>query len=76
MSPIIDSFMTGDRPAKLRYLPSDYEVLTTGSYVICAVTGDRIPLSRLRYWSAERQEAYRDCETATRRHAELQAKKG
>jgi len=34
--------------------------MVTGSYVICAVTQERIPLDRLRYWSAERQEAYKD----------------
>jgi hypothetical protein len=31
------------------------------------VTGEAIPLAELRYWSAERQEAYASCEIATRR---------
>jgi hypothetical protein len=35
--------------------------------VLCAVTGEAIPLAELRYWSAERQEAYASCEIATRR---------
>src|SRR3546814_1775810 len=30
-----------------------------GNHVTCAVTGETIPLGELRYWSAERQEAYR-----------------
>lgn len=46
--------------AKLRYHASDFEMLETGAYVLCATTGERIPLDRLRYWSAERQEAYKD----------------
>ena len=36
----------------------DYAVLKPGRYVLCAVTGQKIPLDRLRYWSAELQEAY------------------
>ncbi len=33
-------------------------MLVPGRYVICAVTGMRIDIERLKYWSAERQEAY------------------
>lgn len=70
MNRSMDSLLEG-RQAKLRYLPSDFEVLSPGNYVTCAVTGDRIPLDQLRYWNAELQEAYRDCEIATRRYEEL-----
>jgi hypothetical protein len=35
--------------------------------VLCAVTGEPIALEELRYWSAERQEAYASPEIATRR---------
>jgi len=34
--------------------------MKTGAYVTCAVTKEKIPLERLRYWSEERQEAYKD----------------
>lgn len=34
--------------------------METGSYVLCAVTGEKIPLEMLRYWNADRQEAYKD----------------
>ena len=34
--------------------------METGNYVLCAVTGDQIPLEMLRYWNADRQEAYKD----------------
>jgi hypothetical protein len=32
--------------------------------VICAVTGTRIPLHELRYWSVDRQEPYVDAEAS------------
>ena len=42
-----------------------------GSYVTCAVTGRRIPLSELRYWSVDRQEAYVDAEASLKRELSL-----
>ncbi|NCP12873.1 MAG: DUF2093 domain-containing protein [Sphingomonadales bacterium] len=56
-----------DKAARLYYGPSSFRVLRSGSHVLCAVTGVAIPLPDLRYWSAERQEAYATCEIATRR---------
>lgn len=56
-----------DKAAKLYYAPSSFRVLRPGAHVLCAVTGEAIPLPELRYWSAERQEAYASCEIATRR---------
>jgi hypothetical protein len=58
---------SNDRPATLHYGPNGFRVVTAGSYVLCAVTGEQIPLEALRYWSAERQEAYASCDIATRR---------
>ena len=53
--------MTGaGAPARIHYLPGTYRVLSDGDHVICAVTGARIPLHELRYWSVERQEPYVD----------------
>lgn len=57
---------SNDRPATLQYGPNGFRVVTAGSYVLCAVTGERIPLEALRYWSVERQQAYASCEIATR----------
>ena len=51
-------------PARVRYLPSTFRVLTNGDHVICAVTGARIPLHELKYWSVERQEPYVDAEAS------------
>jgi len=58
---------SADRPAKLAYGPNGFRVLSPGNHVACAVTGERIALEALRYWSAERQEAYASAEIATRR---------
>jgi hypothetical protein len=44
--------------ARLRYLDGEFQVLTPGDFVRCAVTGEPIMLPDLRYWSVERQEAY------------------
>jgi hypothetical protein len=51
-------------PARVRYLPGSFRVLSNGDHVICAVTGARIPLHELKYWSVERQEPYADPEAS------------
>lgn len=53
--------------AEIRYLDGDFRVLKPGTYVNCSVTGQPIPLEELRYWSAERQEAYSSPEAALKR---------
>jgi hypothetical protein len=56
--------------AVLTYTLSSLRVQKPGEYVVCAVTGQRIPLANLRYWSEARQEAYVDAVAATRRQEE------
>ncbi|MGE6743444.1 DUF2093 domain-containing protein [Allorhizobium pseudoryzae] len=51
----------GHREAKIRYLDGDYQILSPGAFVTCAITGATIPVDELRYWSVARQEAYADC---------------
>jgi hypothetical protein len=51
-------------PARVRYLPGTFRVLSNGDHVICAITGARIPLHELKYWSVERQEPYADAESS------------
>ena len=46
-------------------------MLQPGKYVICAVTGVRIPLESLRYWNPIAQEAYAGPEQALLRWREL-----
>ena len=60
--------------AKLHFLDGDYEVLTQGAYVVCAVTGTQIPLDALRYWSVDLQEAYASPEAVLQRMAQPGAK--
>lgn len=62
------------RPARLRYLSGSYHVISPGEFVTCAVTGKRISLPALRYWSHELQEAYADATVATRRYTEMKEK--
>ena len=50
--------------AKIKYLDGEFEVVMPGNHVICAVTGEKISLSDLRYWSVDRQEAYLDAEAS------------
>ncbi len=53
------------RAARLRYLANGFRVLVPGDHVLCAMTGEQIPLDHLRYWSVARQEAYVSAEVAT-----------
>ena len=54
------------RPAKLHYLAGTFRVLSPGDHVVCAVTGETIPIEELRYWSVERQEAYASAEASVK----------
>ncbi|TKT69192.1 DUF2093 domain-containing protein [Aquamicrobium sp. LC103] len=48
----------GSKEARIRYLDGDFQVMTPGSFVRCAITGESIPLDELKYWSVARQEPY------------------
>ena len=54
-----------DRPARLHYMANGFRVLAPGDHVVCAVSGERIALEDLRYWSVPRQEAYATAQIAT-----------
>ena len=54
------------QPARLHYMANGFRVLSNGDHVVCAVSGEKIPLDSLRYWSVARQEAYATAEIATR----------
>lgn len=54
------------QPARLHYMANGFRVLSNGDHVVCAVSGEKIPLDALRYWSVARQEAYATAEIATR----------
>ncbi len=50
--------MNRNKLAKLHYMAGQFRILTTGDHVLCAISGEPIPLDELRYWSVEKQEAY------------------
>ena len=52
------------RAARVHYMAGTYRLLSDGDHVVCAVTGERIPLHQLKYWSVARQEAYLDAEAS------------
>ena len=62
--------------AKLRYLDGEFQVLTPGSFVRCAVTGQPIPIENLRYWSVELQEPYASAEVSLQRFLQVKGKPG
>ena len=60
--------------ARLRYLDGEFQVLSPGDFVRCAVTGEAIMLPDLRYWSVELQEAYVSAEVSFKRSREAKAR--
>jgi hypothetical protein len=57
--------------ARLRYFDGEFQVVTPGDFVRCAVTGEPIALTDLRYWSVELQEAYSSAQISFERHRAL-----
>ena len=57
--------------AKLKYGSNSFEVIEKGDYVICAISGKKIPLEKLTYWNVELQEAYFSPKEAQIRYEEL-----
>jgi hypothetical protein len=47
-----------DGLAVLHYGDGEFAVMSPGRYVLCGVTGAKVSLDALRYWSPEHQEAY------------------
>lgn len=68
---MLDRTRGPDKPAEVRYLPGEFQILRPGAYVLCAVTGERIALEDLRYWNPELQEAYVSAEAANKRFEQL-----
>ena len=66
----------GDRPARLHYLAYSFRVLSPGDHVLCAVSGRKIPLDELRYWSIARQEAYASAALSVEAEMADRAKRG
>jgi hypothetical protein len=62
--------MNGNK-AKLKFNPSNFEIVENGDYVVCAVSGKEIPINQLMYWNVEHQEAYYSPKEAQQRYEEL-----
>ena len=58
--------------ARIHFMANNFRLLSAGDHVLCAVSGQKIMLEELRYWSVARQEAYSSPEASTQ--AELRAK--
>jgi hypothetical protein len=44
--------------AKIKYLPNNFQIIEEGDYVVCSISGKKIPINDLTYWNVELQEAY------------------
>jgi hypothetical protein len=60
--------------AVVHYGDGEIAVLRPGRYVVCAVSGKKIPLEALRYWNPTLQEAYAGPTEALARWKELNGK--
>lgn len=61
------------RIARVHYLDGTFRLISDGDHVLCAVTGQRIALEELRYWSVARQEAYADARASLEAERRAQA---
>ena len=59
------------KKAKLKYNNNSFDVIETGDYVECAISGKKIPLKELNYWNVELQEAYFSYKEAYKKREEL-----
>jgi len=60
--------------AKIKYLPNNFQIIETGDYVECAVTGKKIEIENLTYWNVELQEAYFSYKEAFEKREKLSEK--
>ena len=57
--------------ARVRYQDGEFQILSQGDFVRCAVSGVVIPLTQLKYWSVELQEPYANCQASLQRHLQV-----
>ena len=62
------------KEAKLKFKAGNFEIINSGDYVLCKVSGKKIDLSELKYWNVELQEAYFSYIEATERFKQLNKK--
>jgi hypothetical protein len=69
----MNKYDPGGPEAQVRYGDNEITILRQGLFVRCAVSGERILLDELRYWSVDLQEAYKGPEEAMTRWREKQS---
>ncbi|MEO9467501.1 DUF2093 domain-containing protein [Parasphingorhabdus sp.] len=57
-----------NKTAKLYYMPNGFRLLSSGDHVFCSVSGEKIMLEDLRYWSVEKQEPYATAQLSAQAH--------
>jgi len=60
---MLDKSGAGEQ-AVIEYDDAEFHIIKPGAYVVCAVTGARIPLKALKYWNVDKQEPYADAAAA------------
>jgi len=59
------------KKAKLIFKHNSFDIIQSGDYVICAVSGKEIMLKDLNYWNVDLQEAYYSAKEANDRFKDL-----
>ena len=62
------------KKAKLKYNHNSFDIIENGDFVVCAISGKEIPLSKLNYWNVDLQEAYFSSIEANERFKSLKNK--
>lgn len=70
----IERFFGLRNEARVRYGDGEFEVISPGEFVRCAVTGDPILVADLKYWNVDHQEAYASAQISFQRTLDLLAR--
>ena len=70
----LERFGTLATPAMVKYLDGEFQVVSPGDHVVCAVTGEKIPLDLLSYWNVDLQEPYASAQAGLERMLEVRSK--
>tara|TARA_B100001175_G_scaffold273121_1_gene246636 strand:- start:4655 stop:4852 length:198 start_codon:yes stop_codon:yes gene_type:complete len=60
--------------ALIKYLPNNFQIIKSGDYVECAVSGKQISIENLTYWNVELQEPYFSYKEAFKKREEINKK--
>jgi hypothetical protein len=58
----IDPVLPQQREARIRFLDAEFQIVKSGEFVRCGITGDPIRIDNLRYWNVDKQIAYKNAE--------------